>query len=151
MIYYHLPDNEKSKFLRQPIKMTQYLHLPKLHPIYFQLNLDLINPRYHGQIDLLQRKSYALVLIRARSDVNFLAKLKLNDQEIEGGHRVIFDNKNQYYFAPNIIGKHKITIFGKRSITDEGKYNVRLDLNLNITSIIKILVVFQKHERNILI
>ena len=151
MIYHHLPENEKWQLLRKPIKMKQYLQKPKIHPIYFQLNLDLISPYFQAHIDLLPNKSYALVLMRAPSDVQLIADLKLHDQEIEGGYRVIFDNKKQLYccyFAPTTIGKHKVTIYAKRGGSDEGKYNAALDLTLDITQIIKDPISFPKTWKN---
>ncbi|CAF1088149.1 unnamed protein product [Rotaria sordida] len=146
MIYHHLPENDKWQLLRKPINMKQYLRMPKIHPIYFQLNLDLISPRNQAYVDLLPEKSYALVLIRVPSDVRLIADLKLHNQKIEGGHRVVFDNKKQMYccyFAPNTIGKHKITIYGKRGDT-EGEYSGALDLTLNVNEIPKNPISFPK-------
>ncbi|CAF5041821.1 unnamed protein product, partial [Rotaria sp. Silwood1] len=83
MIYHHLPENDKWQLLRKPIKMKQYLQMPKIHPIYFQLNLDLISPRNQAYVDFLPEKSYALLLIQAPSDVQLIADLKLNNKKIE--------------------------------------------------------------------
>ncbi|CAF4418860.1 unnamed protein product [Rotaria sp. Silwood2] len=140
MIYHHLPENEKWQLLREPIKMEQYVQLPKIHPIYFQLNLNLISPRHQVNVDLLPGKPYALVLMRAPSDVHLIADLKLHNQKIEGGHRLEFDNNKQVYccyFAPNSIGKHKITIYAKQGDTQEGTYSGALDLTLNVNEIPK--------------
>ncbi|CAF1407062.1 unnamed protein product [Adineta steineri] len=140
MIYHHLPENDKWQLLRTPIQMKQYLQMPKINPIYFQLDLNLISPYNQAFIDLLPRKSYALVLIRAPSDVQLIADLKLHEKDIEGGHQVEFDTKRQLYrcyFAPNIIGKYKITIFGKRGNTDVGSYSAAVDLILDVQQKIK--------------
>jgi transglutaminase/protease-like cytokinesis protein 3 len=45
MIYHHLPEDEKWQLLRTPIKVLQFMQIPKLRPIYFELNLQLIQPR----------------------------------------------------------------------------------------------------------
>ena len=61
--------------------------------------------------------------------------MKLNDQKIDGGHRVIFDNKKQLYccyFAPSNIGKHKITIYGKQGDSEIGTYSAVLDLTFDV-------------------
>ncbi|CAF4222808.1 unnamed protein product, partial [Adineta steineri] len=140
MIYHHLPENDKWQLLRIPIQMKQYLQMPKINPIYFQLDLNLISPYNQAFIDLLPRKSYALVLIRAPSDVQLMASLKLHEKDIEGGHQVEFDTKRQLYrcyFAPNTIGKYKITIFGKRDNTDEVKYSAAVELILDVQQKIK--------------
>ncbi|CAF1289721.1 unnamed protein product [Adineta steineri] len=140
MIYHHLPENDKWQLLRIPIQMKQYLQMPKIHPSYFQLELNLISPYNQASIDLLPQKSYALVLIRAPSDVQLMASLKLHEKDIEGGHQVEFDTKRQLYrcyFAPNIIGKYKVTIFGKRGNTDVGSYSAAVDLILDVQQKIK--------------
>ena len=36
MIYHHLPEDEKWQLLRTPIKMKQYMQMPKVRPIYFR-------------------------------------------------------------------------------------------------------------------
>jgi hypothetical protein len=108
------------------------MQMPKFHPTYFELNLELVSPRNQAHVDFLPDKPYALVLIRAPSDVGLIADLKLNDQKIDGGHRVVFDDRKQLYccyFAPSTIGKHKITIYGK----ERGeKYDGALDLSFNV-------------------
>ena len=135
MIYHHLPEDDKWQLLQTPIQMTQYMRMPKLRPLYFELNLELISPRNQTHIDLLPEKSYALVLIRALSNVHLTATLKLKDQEIDGGHRVVYDKQKQiffYYFAPVNIGKHKITIFGRQGDKEDGTHNAVLCLTLNV-------------------
>ena len=135
MIYHHLPEDDKWQLLRTPIKMAQYMQMPKVHPTYFELNLELVSPRNQAYVDLLPDKSYALVVLRAPSDVHIMADLKLNDQNVIGGHRVIFDSQKQLYychFAPTDTGKHKITIYGKRGTTETGSHSAVLDLTLNM-------------------
>ncbi|CAF1235375.1 unnamed protein product [Adineta steineri] len=151
MIYHHLPENDKWQLLRTPIQMKQYLQMPKIDPIYFQLDLNLISPYNQAFINLLPRKSYALVLIRAPSDVQLMASLKLHEKDIEGGHRVEFDTKRQLYrcyFAPNIIGEYKITIFGKRDNTDEVKYSAAVELILDVQQRIKNPISYPKTWKN---
>jgi transglutaminase/protease-like cytokinesis protein 3 len=97
MIYHHLPQDEKWQLLQTSINMTQYLQMPKVHPTYFELNLELVSPRDQAHVDLLPNKPYALVLIRAPSNVDLIADLKLNDQKIGGGHRIMFDDQKQRY------------------------------------------------------
>jgi hypothetical protein len=135
MIYDHLPEDEKWQLLRTPINMTQYMQMPKLRSTYFELNLELISPRNQANVDFLPDKPYALVLIRAPSDVRLIADLKLNNEEIDGGHRVVFDDQEQLYccyFAPSTIGKHKITIYGKQHSTKNDNYHQALDLTFNV-------------------
>ncbi|CAF3584585.1 unnamed protein product [Adineta steineri] len=135
MIYHHLPKDEKWQLLERPIQMDEYMQMPKLRPLYFELNLELISPYNRAYVDLVSGKPYALVLIRAPSDVQLMADLKLNDKKIEGGHRVIFDRKKQIYrcyFAPASIGKHKITIFGKRNDSESSTYSSAIQLIMNI-------------------
>jgi len=147
MIYHHLPENEKWQLLRLPIKKTQYMQMPKIQPIYFELNLELINPRHQAHVDLLPNESYALVEIRAPSNVHLIADLKLHEKKIEGGHHVIFDKKKQFYccyFAPNTIGKHKITIYGKQGETEIGTHHAAIDLTLDIKQMPKNPISFPK-------
>jgi hypothetical protein len=135
MIYHHLPEDEKWQLLRTPINMDQYMQMPKVHPAYFEFNVELVSPRNQAHVDLLPDKPYALVLIRARSNVHLIADLKLNDHKIDGGHRVIFDDQKQLYccyFAPSKIGKHKITIYGKQGSTEIGTHSAILDLTFNV-------------------
>jgi hypothetical protein len=135
MIYHHLPEDEKWQLLRTPINMTQYMQMPKLRPIYFELNLKLIQPRNQYFVKLQKDKSFAIIIIKAPNNVQLTADLKLNNEKIDGGDRVIYDKKKrQYYcyFASSNIGKHKITIYAKRGETTAGTYNAALDLALNI-------------------
>jgi hypothetical protein len=135
MIYHHLPKDNKWQLLRTPINMTQYLHMPKVHPTYFELNIELVSPLNQAHVDLFQDKPYALVLLRAPSDVQLIADLRLQNEKIVGGHRVIFDHQKQLYscyFAPSNIGKHKITIYGKRRMIESKSYDEMLDLTLDV-------------------
>ena len=135
MIYHHLPEDDKWQLLQTPIKMAQSMQMPKLKPLYFELNLELISPRNQAHVDLLPKKPYALVLIRAPSNVHLTATLELKDQKIDGGHRVIYDKQKQIffcYFAPVNIGKHKITIFGRQGDTEDGTHSSVLGLTLDV-------------------
>jgi hypothetical protein len=70
---------------------------------------------------------------------------------MEGGHRVMFDNKKQFYccyFAPTNIGKYKITIYAKRGNSDEGKYNEALNLILDVKQTVKNPISFPKTWKN---
>ncbi|CAF1192948.1 unnamed protein product [Adineta steineri] len=138
MIYDHLPKDEKWQLLERSIKMDEYMQMPKLHPSYFELNLELINPYNRAHVDLLPDRPYALVLIRVPSDVQLMADLKLNGKEIEGADRVIFDRQKQIYccyFAPSNIGKHKITVYGKRNDSESSTYSSALELVMNVKKI----------------
>ena len=136
MIYHHLPEQSKWQLLQIPITMTQYMQMPKVHPPFFQLNLEIVSPRNQAHVDLLPDKPYALVVIRAPSDVHLSASLKLNDQKVDGGHRVVFDNEQQLYycyFAPPNTGKYKITIYGKEDATKSDTYDGVVDFMFNVT------------------
>jgi hypothetical protein len=135
MIYHHFPEDEKWQLLRKPVKLGQFMQMPQLRPDYFEFNLELIQPRNQYFIKLEQDKPFALVIMKAPSDVHLIADLKLHDEKIDGGHRVIFNRKKrQYYcyFAPSNIGRHKVTIYAKRDGTSVGTFRSVLDLVLNI-------------------
>src|SRR5262249_55068188 len=71
-------------------------------------------------------------------NVHLMANLKLNDQKIDGGDRVIFYNQRQLYccyFAPSRIGKHKITIYGKQGDSENGTHDEILNLTLDIKQV----------------
>ncbi|CAF2067776.1 unnamed protein product [Rotaria magnacalcarata] len=150
MIYHHLPENERWQLLQKPIGMKQYVQMPKLQPLYFELNLNLISPRNQGHVHFAPGKTYALVLIQGPSDVDLIAKLKLNNKKIEGGDRVEFDTKQQMhrcYFAPNTIGKHKITIYAKKKDA-ESKYHDVIHLTLDVSKMPKNPISFPKTWKN---
>ena len=132
MIYHHLPEKEKWQLLETPINMQQYMRMPKVYPIYFELKLELVSPRNQAHVDFVPGESYALVVVRAPSDVDLSTSFKLNDEKIDGGDRVVFDNEKQVYccyFAPSSIGKHKITIFAKQhGETYHGAINLTFDV-----------------------
>ena len=93
------------------------MQMPKLRPLYFDLRLELINPRNQADIFLLPGKLYALILLRAPSVVHIMSDLKLNNQSIEGGHHIMFDEARKFYrcyFAPRNNGKHGILFYAKR-------------------------------------
>ena len=116
MIYHHLPEDEKWQLLRTPINMNQYMQMPKLRPLYFDLRLELINPRNQADIFLLPGKPYALILLREPSDVHIMSDLKLNNQSVEGGRHIMFDEARKFYrcyFAARNNGKHRICFYAK--------------------------------------
>jgi transglutaminase/protease-like cytokinesis protein 3 len=115
MIYDHLPENDMWQLLQRPISMTQYMQMPKIYPAFFEFNIELISPRQQAHVALIPGQPYALVLIKAPSNVELSADLKLLNKKVDGGCRVIFDSRRHLYvcyFASNRIGKHDITIFG---------------------------------------
>ncbi|UJR17671.1 hypothetical protein I4U23_004567 [Adineta vaga] len=135
MIYHHLPEYTRWQLLKDPISMKQFLQMPNLHPAYFEFNLELIYPCNRSYVQLLPNKAYALVIVEAPENVNLIADLKLHDEKVEGGHQVIFDEKKNLYccfFAPNSIGKHKITIYAKYVVQETDLYSSVINLNLNI-------------------
>ncbi|CAF3350573.1 unnamed protein product [Rotaria socialis] len=139
MIYHHLPEDPKWQLLKNSINMEQYLKLPKLHPLYFDLKLELVNPRDQAYVNLLPEKPYALVLIRAPATVKLIASLKSKNDEIDGGHRITFDEQKQWYncyFAPSHVGNYKITIFAKGAATESNTYHEVLELSLDVKKIL---------------
>ena len=138
MIYHHLPENPRWQLLQQTVPMDQFWRMPKIYPAYFDLNLELIYPRHQSIIELAPNKPYALVLVKTPSDVSLLADLKLNDQKIDGGHRVILDRRRKMYccyFAPNTIGRYEIKIFGRRGTIGTGTYSSVINLLLDVPTV----------------
>ena len=136
MMYHHLPENDRWQLLQQPLTRSQFLRVPQIRPIFFQLQLQLIEPRNQYFVQLQKDKPFALVIIQAPDDVLVIADLELNHQKVEGGHQVIFDKQKQQYFchfAPSTMGKHKITIYAKRKETTIDTYHSAVDLLLEIT------------------
>jgi hypothetical protein len=135
MIYHHFPANERWQLLKQTIKMAQYMQMPKLWPKFFQLDLQLINPSDIIHVDLVPRESYAIVLIHAPRNVSITANFTLNEKEIDGGHRIVFDGQKRLYrchFAPASIGVHIIRFSAKDDSADAVSYNNVAELELDI-------------------
>ncbi|CAF4062395.1 unnamed protein product [Adineta steineri] len=135
IIYDHLPKDEKWQLLETPISMSEYLQLPRIFPTYFKLELELISPLYQEHMTLIKGKPYALILLRTPTDVDILARFEINDKLIDGGSRIVFDAEHQFYrcyFAPNSIGKHKISIFAKETISNAILYDAAIDFTLDI-------------------
>ena len=135
MIYHHLPQDEQWQLLRKPIRMEQYLQMPQIRYTFFELNLEIIKPKNQYSIQLEQDKPYALVVLKVPNDVYLTAALKLNGENIEGGHRIIPNRVKQQiscYFAPSSLGKHKISIYGKRENASTGTFKSVLNLELDI-------------------
>ena len=135
MIYHHLPEDEQWQLLRTPVTLEQFGQMPRLRPTYFQMDLELVQPRNRSYVDLRPGKPYALVIVKAPADVQLIAGLELGEKKIDGGHQVIFHKrKRQFYcyFAPANRGKHKVHIYARRGETESGSYTGALDLSLNI-------------------
>ena len=135
MIYHHLPENARWQLLREPIGMDQYMRMPRLSVPYFELGLDLIYPRNQAQCDLLPDLPFALVLVRAPTDVQLIADLKLHDVKIDGGHRVVFDRRRDIYccyFAPATTGQHKIMIYGKRGPKKADSFSGAIEMPFSV-------------------
>ncbi|CAF0936817.1 unnamed protein product [Adineta ricciae] len=138
MIYDHLPEDEKWQLLKQPIKMTQYMQMPTVRPAYFTFNLELLNPRHQAHATLVHGKSYALILIRAPSNIDISSTFKLDKNEVDGGSRIILDkNKQLYccYFSPASIGRHQINIFAKRIESNMKSSGQVLNFILNVVEL----------------
>ncbi|CAF3518973.1 unnamed protein product [Rotaria socialis] len=135
MIYHHFPTNELWQLLKQPIKMMQYMQVPKLWPKFFQLNLQLIHPSDIIHVDLVPRQPYAIVLIQAPRRISLIANFTLNENEIDGGHQIVFDSQKRLYrcyFAPSSIGVHIISFFAKDDSTSNSSYSHVAELELDI-------------------
>lgn len=140
MIFHHLPEKQEWQLLQSPIDMTKFLEMPHLRPLFFQYNLEMIQPRYQCFVNLEENKPYALVIIKTPDKISLLANLKLNDTTVEGGHQALFNKKQRLYFcyfAPSRIGKHKAMIYAKYGETDTGEHSCVLDLTLNIIDLPK--------------
>ncbi|CAF3430025.1 unnamed protein product, partial [Rotaria socialis] len=147
MIYHHLPEDPKWQLLKSPIKMEEYLQMPKLRPLYFDLKLELVNPRNKNVISLLPGKSYAMALLRASRNVQLIADLEFNNEKIDGGNHIMFDVPKQLYrcyFAPKKVGQHKINIYGKEDASDKITYGGVLELTLDVKQLSKTAVSFPK-------
>lgn len=151
MIYHHLPENDQWQLLQTPIKMREYLDMPHLCPLYFDLNIELISPRNQSHLELIPNKSYALVLLRAPSDVQLTADFKLKDQIIDGGSSIMFDKSRQIYrcyFSPVNTGKHTICIYGKQGDSVTGEYRSVLDFVLDVKEMPQTSISFPKTWKN---
>jgi hypothetical protein len=138
MIYHHFPADERWQLLQQPIKMSQYMQMPKLWPKFFQLDLQLISPRDIIHVDLVSRQSYAIVLIQAPRNVSLAANFTLNEKEVDGGQRITLDTRKRIYrcyFAPTSIGVHIIHIFAKEDSVTDDLYDDVIELELDIRQI----------------
>jgi hypothetical protein len=151
MIYHHLPADDKWQLLQTPIKMAQFLQTPHLRPLYFEFDIELVSPLNQSHISLLPGKPYALIILRVPPDIHLMADLKLNDEDIVGGHFVMFDKRKKLcrcYFAPTKIGKHKIVIYCKKGDSDIGIYTSALDFILDVKEIPKNTISFPKTWEN---
>ena len=151
MIYHHLPEAEKWQLLRSPIKMSHFMQISHLRPVYFAYRMELVSPRYQTHLSLLPGKSYALVLLRVPPDVHLLADVALKKQKIEGAHFIMYDKRKQLhrcYFAATGIGKHKITIYAKQGGSDDGSYAGALDFTLDVTQAPRSIISFPHVWKN---
>ena len=137
IIFTHLPEEDRWQLLREPISKKQFIQMPQLKPIYFQLHLELISPRYQSSVSLIPQKSFAIVQIKAPPTVQLSGKLELNAQEIKGAVQLLYDRKRQLYncfFAPKTVGRHEITIFGAEGIEPGTSLGQVMKLSLKVTS-----------------
>ena len=151
MIYHHFPANERWQLLKQPIKMVQYMQMPKLWPKFFQFNLQLISPRDIIHVDLVPHQSYAIVLIQAPRTITLAASFTLNEKEIDGGHRITFDYQKRFYrcyFAPASVGVHIIRFFAKDDSTDNGSYYNVAEFDLDVRQLLQKPISFPKIWRS---
>jgi hypothetical protein len=135
MIYHHFPAIEEWQLLKLPIKMAQYMQMPKLWPQFFQCELRLISPSDTIHADLDPRQSYATVLIQAPRNINLIATFTLTEKEIDGGQQIIFDSLKRFYrcyFAPTSIGVHIIRFFAKNDSIENSAYSIVAELELDV-------------------
>ena len=64
--------------------------MPNIYPAYFRLGLELVARRLQVNVTFVPRKSFAIVSMRAPSDVDLSACLMLVDRNIIGGHCSLF-------------------------------------------------------------
>ncbi|CAF2994685.1 unnamed protein product [Rotaria sp. Silwood2] len=151
MICHHLPNDDQWQLLQTPIKMAQYLEIPHFHPLYFDLNIEIVSPCNRSHLHLIPGRSYALVLLKVPSDVHLTTDLKLNNQVIDGGSYIMLDKRQQItrsYFAPRNIGRHKIYLYGKRGNSFTDDYRSVFSLVLDVKQILKNPISFPKVWKN---
>ena len=133
MIYHHFPADDRWQLLKQPIKMAQYMQMPKIWPSFFQHSLQLFSPQNILHVDLVPQQSYALVLIQSPRSVTLSSTFSLNGKEIDGGSRLVFDPRKRLYrccFAPNSLGVHIIRILAKNETSHAFSNAIEFELNV---------------------
>jgi hypothetical protein len=76
-----------------------------------------------------------MVLIQAPRNISLVTSFTLIEKEIDGGHRIVFDNQERLYhchFAPASVGIHIIRFFGKNDSIDNDSYNIVVELELDV-------------------
>ena len=151
MIYHHLPEDDRWQLLETPIQMPEYLDMPLLRPLYFDLNIQLISPRHQSHLDVIPGKLYALVLLKAPSDVHLAADFRLDDQIIDGGSSIRIDKSRQMYrcyFSPRNTGRHTVCLYGKRGDSVTGEYKAVLHFVLDVKQMPQNSITFPKTWKN---
>jgi hypothetical protein len=119
MIYGHLPEDDQCQLLMHPLTVKQYLMLPNVYSAFYTLDLQIVSPVYSPKVDLVNGKSYGLVLIRTlNNNVEVSGSLKDEaNNKIEGGNMVYLDKEDQTLwrcqFAPPKPGKYNIFIYAR--------------------------------------
>ncbi|CAF1444519.1 unnamed protein product [Adineta steineri] len=144
MIYRHLPEDSQWQLLISSISMDDFIHMPYVHPAFFEHNLDIVSPRHSNTAFFNLNHGLSEVLVRAPSDVTLMGDIKESGSgKIETSSLIQYDTDRQLWqclFAPKRSGSHTLTIFTRREIetikskNTENKYSCAIEFSLHVPS-----------------
>jgi transglutaminase/protease-like cytokinesis protein 3 len=110
MIYTHLPTEDMWQLLSPCITKQQFLDLPIVKSVYYQLNLKLISPK---QCVIETNQSLFEVIIKTpSSDVTLTTSMKVGNDDYPDFHKLCqydhTDGMTRCYFSPTNDGKTNI-------------------------------------------
>jgi transglutaminase/protease-like cytokinesis protein 3 len=79
MIYSHFPEDSRWQLLSPAVSMQQFIALPCVHSMFFDLRLEIVSPRQTNMITFDTDRNLAAVLIRASSNVDLLCSVAHDD------------------------------------------------------------------------
>ena len=118
MIYRHLPVDSQWQLLKRPISMDEFLRLPYVQPIFFELNLDIIEPHHCSMVSFNAKLGFAEVWVRSSPETRLIGDIeRIGSEKLKNADLVQYDSKRQLWqclLAPQCGGFHTLTLFARR-------------------------------------
>ncbi len=135
MIYDHFPEHSKWQLISPTISMQEFILLPHVHSIFFDLQLEIVAPRDTNIVPFDRDRDLAEVLIRAPADV----RLTCSVAHDESSGLVQYDHSRKVWqclFRPRSSGYQTLHIFARQGDLN-GPYDSTILFGLNMPEMVE--------------
>ncbi|CAF1015925.1 unnamed protein product [Didymodactylos carnosus] len=116
--------------------LTEPISFPETFKPYYDLGLEVVQPKFQHTLRLKDNTSHIQILIQAPLEIDLIADLtNCEGEKVSGGYKVYFDKRSSLWrclFAPQESGLHKINIYAKKKSMQGNKYAQAIKFNFDV-------------------